>query len=177
MASSGLFFFFPFLRFFLKLGMQTLGSLYFGGVGLLLGAVSGWFLNQGETEFSFSWKLCAVGGGLAGTFLGSILAGAYFKPMGARSDFMVWVRSVFASVTLTFFSLSAAGFAAVFIHLIRLNEPIAKALGLAVAQGMKNFGLFDNPKGWVMAVLVFVSGIGFRAILDALDGAENRGGV
>lgn len=176
MAIGDLFFFFPFLRILLKMGMQILGSFYFGLAGLAFGAGAGFYMGSLSGGAGFSWQMCAVSGGLAGVFLGSFLAPAYFKPRGAVSDFMVWVRGIATSVTLAFFSLPAAGFAAVFLTGVRAERSISSSLFAAARQGMENFHLMEDPRGWVTGGLVFLAGLGFRALLDALDGAEgNRG--
>lgn len=164
---GGLRFFFPFLKTFLKLGMQTAAAVYFGALGLALGSGVG---NVAQT--SYSWKMCAVSGGLAGAALGSLLAQAYFKPLGVKSDTLVWVKSVSSSITLAFLSLPAAGFAALFLTLVRSNHSIPSALIQGFKLAMKNFHLLETPSGLILAGTVFLSGLGFRALLDALDGRE-----
>ncbi len=166
------FFLFPFLRTLLKLGMQLAGSFYFGLTGLLLGTAAGFLMPSLPGGTFFSWQMCAVSGGLAGTCLGSFLAPAYFKPRGAQSDVWVWVRSASASATIAFFSLPAAGAVAVFLSKVRAEDPIMPSLASAFKQSLSNFHLMEDPRGWVIGGLVFVSGMGFRALLDALDGPE-----
>ncbi len=165
---GGFRFFFPFLKTFLKLGMQTAASIYFGAVGLAFGAGAGNWVP----DISYSWQMCAVSGGLAGAVLGSLLGQAFFKPLGAKSDTMVWIKSISSSITLAFFSLPAAGFAAVFLTLVRSNHSIPSALVQGFKLAMKNFHLLETPSGLVLAAAVFLSGLGFRALLDTFDGQD-----
>ena len=172
-SSAKLFFFFPFLKPLLKLGMQTVSSLYFGLIGLLLGLAAGVYLQAADPQAVYSWKMCAASGGLGGALLGVFFAPAFFKSSASSdSDFLVWAKSVSASATLSGFALPAAGFMAGFFKLVRLQKSIPTSFGEGIHQGIQNFRQINSVQGWLLTGCVFLSGIFFRKLVDALDGPD-----
>ena len=170
-----LFFFFPFLKLLLKLGMQTAGSVYFALIGLALGGAAGLYLKIFGLHPAFSGQVNAISGGLGGALLGGLFAPAFFKSPGSeQSDFMLWARSISASVTMAGFGLPSAGLMAGFLKFIRQQNSIPASIGEGLNQGIQNFNQMKNIQGWLVALAVFLSGVGFRKLVNALDGPNPR---